>query len=341
MIYLFIASAVSIAIAVGDFLDSWLNAEGKRDIVRRFESWWKSVASLSKFDFAVALAKKVNGAVDGYLGFDLLSWSAYRKVALFSSMFLYLSVCALIAGGRFNERMTPWAEYAQGIGMMRSNNDQALKEHPKDEITKGVLAGQIRRWEIARHFQGMGWEIAFSFVFVLAAFSLTAVLGLLSVSLGRVATREIVETKRSLGAMFIVIGNGWSVTFLSTAVMILVGALSSPFTFFLIPSFFIILVSSPMLAWVMFATAGTAIWGLSNGPLKLVVAVGMFPWLASLVLVASTALNLRYRERLHQMTLKFLERCVANGPLRVLCSIAGLASALAAGAYGLVDYFHK
>lgn len=341
MIYLFIASAVSIAIAVGDFLDSWLNAEGKKGLERRFESWWKSVGSLSKFDFAIALAKKMNGAVDGYLGFDLLSWSAYGKIALFSSMFLYLSICALIAGGTFNERMTPWAEYAQGIGMMKSSNNQALKESPKDEVTKGVLAGQIRRWQIARHFQGTGWGIVYSTAFILAAFSLTGVLGLFSVALGRVATREIVETKRSLGAMFIVIGNGWTVTLLSTGAMILVGLLSSPFTLFLIPSFFIILFSSPMFAWIMFATAGTAIWGLSNGPLKLVVAVGMFPWLASLVLVSTTALNLRYRERLHRMTLKFLGRCVANGPLKVLCSIAAVASTVAGVIYGIVDHFSK
>jgi hypothetical protein len=123
--------------------------------------------------------------------------------------------------------------------------------------------------------------------------------------------------------------------------MILVGLLSSPFTLFLIPSFFIILFSSPMFAWIMFATAGTAIWGLSNGPLKLVVAVGMFPWLASLVLVSTTALNLRYRERLHRMTLKFLGRCVANGPLKVLCSIAAVASTVAGVIYGIVDHFSK
>ena len=151
--------------------------------------------------------------------------------------------------------------YQTGIGILKHAYSTTETTKPKDQAAKDLEAGQKRLMEIAGRFEGAPWKWIYSASYVASAFLLTGLFGHLSIAVGRVALREIVETRRPLGAVLIVIGNGWSVVFLSAATMLLVGALSSPALFMMIPVFFILLRASPIWAWVLFASAGTATWG--------------------------------------------------------------------------------
>ncbi len=341
MIYLFCVWSLTLAVTLGNFMETWLDAKGKKDLERRFEGWWHSLRNLDKFDFAIALARKVSNVTDLFFGSQMLSWRGFLKVLTFSSLLLGLSILALILGKQFPERIAPWEQFRLSIKMAKDMNDQALHMPAKDDITKLVFQNQREEWEIAQHFQGDGWAITYSVMYVIMSFLLVGLLTHLSVALGRTALREIVETRRSSGAIFIIFGNCWLSLLLANGTMLVIGVLGFPLLLTSVRSVMLILASSFYWSLSLFVTAVLAAWCFCSGHLKLVVFIGLLPCIISLVLVVFTSASLVCREWLHRMALVFLRRCVTNGPIKILLACTSLMMAIAIVAHEAWAFLRK